>query len=134
MTAHPALRPTARVQLMDADARLRGRARLVLLGVLLAFGVIGGQLVRLASKASPEIKISLAEPLARSWSRPDIVDRNRRLLATDLGLHSLSADPQLVQDVDEATEKLAAALPRLHPTELPKALADRSRRFARALR
>jgi cell division protein FtsI (penicillin-binding protein 3) len=130
MTGHSALRPTAPVQPVDADARLRGRARLVLLGVLLAFGVIGGQLVRLASRASPEIKISLAEPLARSWSRPDIVDRNGRLLATDVGMHSLYADPQLVQDVDEATEKLAAALPGLDATELRKALVDRSRRFA----
>ena len=102
----------------------------MLCGVLLAFGLIGGQLVRLALKAAAEIKVTLAEPLARSWSRPDIVDRHGRLLATDVGMHSLYADPHLVQDVDEATEKLAAALPGLDAAELRKALADRSRRFA----
>ena len=132
MTAHAAaIRPPSSVHSPDDnDARLRGRARLVLCGVLLAFGLIGGQLVRLACKASPEIRVSLAEPLARSWSRPDIVDRHGRLLATDVGRNSLYADPQLVQDVDEATEKLAAALPGLDAGELRKALSDRSRRFA----
>ncbi len=105
-------------------------ARLVLCGVLLAFGLIGGQLVRLAMKAAPEIKVTLAEPLARSWSRPDIVDRQGRLLATDVGMHSLYADPQLVLDVDETIEKLTTALQGLDAAELRKALADRSRRFA----
>jgi cell division protein FtsI (penicillin-binding protein 3) len=109
---------------------VRARRRIVLCAVLLAFGLIGGQLVRLALKAAPEIKVSLAEPLARSWSRPDIVDRHGRLLATDVGLHSLYADPQLVLDVDETIEKLTASLPGLDAAELRKALADRSRRFA----
>ena len=127
-----ALHPAAPAQSTDddAEARLRGRARLVLCGVLLAFGLIAGQLVRLALKAGPEVKVALAEPLAKSWSRPDIVDRNGRLLATDVGLHSLYADPQLVLDVDEAIEKLTAALPGLDAGELRKVLADRSRRFA----
>jgi cell division protein FtsI (penicillin-binding protein 3) len=114
----------------DRGTRLRRRSRLLLFGVLLAFVAIGGQLVRLASKAAPEFKVSLAERLARSWSRPDIVDRHGRLLATDVGLHSLYADPLLVQDIDETIEKLTAALPDLDAVELRKALADRSRRFA----
>ena len=125
--------PIAALALTTADgagARLLGRARLVLCGVLLAFGLIGGQLVRLALRASPEIKVALAEPLARSWSRPDIVDRHGRLLATDVGMHSLYADPQLAQDVDEAMEKLATVLPGLDASELRKVLADKSRRFA----
>ncbi len=131
MTAHTAaLRALPTQTSEDAEARLRARARLVLCAVLLAFAVIGGQLVRLASKAATEIKVSLAEPLARSWSRPDIVDRQGRLLATDVGMHSLYADPQLVQDVDETIEKLMAALPGLDAAELRKSLADRSRRFA----
>src|SRR3989440_11882822 len=85
---------------------------------------------RVAWKGAGETKVRLPEPLARSWARPDIVDRHGRLLATDVGLHSLYADPQLVQDVDETAERLAAALPGLDASELRKALADRSRRFA----
>jgi cell division protein FtsI (penicillin-binding protein 3) len=119
---HPSLTGDARPQ--------RDRARLVLCALLLAFVLIGGQLVRLALKALPEVKLSLAEPMAKSWSRPDVIDRHGRLLATDVGTHSLYADPQLVQDVDEAIEKLAAALPALDAAELRKTLSDRSRRFA----
>src|SRR5438132_13662522 len=101
----------------NSGLRLRARRRLVLCGVLLAFALIGGQLVRLALKGAAEIKVTLAEPLARSWSRPDIVDRHGRLLATDVGMHSLYADPHQVLDVDEATEKLAGVLPGLDATE-----------------
>jgi cell division protein FtsI (penicillin-binding protein 3) len=113
----------------SGDAQ-RDRARLILCVLLLAIVLIAGQLVRLALKAPADIKLSLAEPMAKSWSRPDIVDRQGRLLATDVGTHSLYADPQLVQDVDEAIEKLAAALPTLDAAELRKTLSDKSRRFA----
>jgi cell division protein FtsI (penicillin-binding protein 3) len=50
-------------------------------------------------------------------------------MATDLAAHSLYADPQLIQDLDEAVEKIAAELPSLHAAELRKLLSDRSRRF-----
>ena len=112
-----------------SGARLRRRTLITLGGVLLGLGVIGGQLVRLAARSGPEIKATLAEPLARSWSRPDIVDRNGRLLATDIAVNSLYADPHLILDLDEVIEKLAATLPGLDEAELRKSLADRSRRF-----
>ena len=98
--------------------------------LLLGFLLIAGQLVRLAVKAPAEFKLSLAEPMAKSWARPDIIDRHGHLLATDVATHSLYADPQLVQDVDEAIEKLTAALPALDAAELRKTLSDKSRRFA----
>ena len=85
---------------------------MTLAGVLLCLCVIGGQLVRLALRSGPEIRVALAEPLARSWSRPDIVDRNGRLLATDIAVNSLYADPQLILDLDEAIEKARCHAPR----------------------
>jgi cell division protein FtsI (penicillin-binding protein 3) len=114
----------------DAEERLRSRSVLVLCGVLLAFAVIGGQLVRLALKGGAEIRITLAEPLSRSWSRPDIVDRHGRLLATDVGVNSLYADPQQILDLDETIEKLTVALPSLDAGELRKVLGEKGRRFA----
>ncbi|MBO0739837.1 MAG: penicillin-binding protein 2 [Hyphomicrobiaceae bacterium] len=108
----------------------RDRARVILCALLLGFLLIAGQLVRLAVKAPAEFKLSLAEPMAKSWARPDIIDRQGRLLATDVATHSLYADPQLVQDVDEAIEKFTAALPALDGAELRKTLSDKSRRFA----
>jgi cell division protein FtsI (penicillin-binding protein 3) len=110
--------------------RLRRRTLMTLAGVLLCLCVIGGQLVRLALRSGPDVRVALAEPLARSWSRPDIVDRNGRLLASDIAVNSLYADPQLILDLDEAIERLAATLPGLDEAELRKSLADRSRRFA----
>ncbi len=113
-----------------ADTRyLRRRTLMALFGVLVCFGAIAGQLVRLAWKSGPEIRVALAEPLAGSWARPDIVDRAGRLIATDVGVHSLYADPQLVLDRDETLEKVAAALPGLDTADLKKSLADTSRRF-----
>jgi cell division protein FtsI (penicillin-binding protein 3) len=117
-----------------ATTHLRRRTLITLGGVLLCLCVIGGQLVRLALRSGPEIKVALAEPLARSWSRPDIVDRNGRLLASDIAVNSLYADPQLILDLDEAIERLAATLPGLDEAELRKSLADRSRRFAWVVR
>jgi cell division protein FtsI (penicillin-binding protein 3) len=114
---------------LDPAARLHRRVLATLLGVLLCLALVAGQLVRLALKSAPEIKLTVAEPLAGSWSRPDLVDRAGRLIATDVALHSLYADPQLILDRDEAVEKLAAALPGLDAGDLRKALADGSRRF-----
>jgi cell division protein FtsI (penicillin-binding protein 3) len=122
--------PLAQPLVARADGkRLRRRAAVTLCAVLFGFAMIGGQLVRLALRSGPEIRLTLAEPLARSWSRPDIVDRAGRLVATDVPVHSLYADPHLVLDVDEAAEKLAANLPGLDAGELRKVLGDRSRRF-----
>jgi cell division protein FtsI (penicillin-binding protein 3) len=46
-------------------------------------------------------------------SRPDIVDRNGEVLATDIKTSSLFAEPRRIVDADEATEKLATVLPDL---------------------
>jgi cell division protein FtsI (penicillin-binding protein 3) len=110
-------------------ARLRRRTLATLCCILFAFAAVAGQLVRLALKGGTEIRLASAEPLTASWSRPDIVDRKGRLIATDIAVHSLYADPQQILDLDEAIEKLSAALPSLDWPELRKVLADRSRRF-----
>src|SRR5262245_24907385 len=83
-------------------AHLHRRVLATLLGTLACLALVAGQLVRLAWKSGPEIKMTMAEPLAGSWSRPDIIDRAGRLIATDVAVHSLYADPQLVLDRDEA--------------------------------
>lgn len=105
------------------------RTASVLLVMLLAFGAIAAQLVRLASVGSQLVQISLNAPLATSLSRPDLVDRNGRLLASDVEMPSLYADPLLIADRDEVTEKLRTIFPDLDSQQLRDALADKSRRF-----
>jgi cell division protein FtsI (penicillin-binding protein 3) len=104
----------------------RRRTLLTLGCVLLAYSVIAGRLVLLAMRNPPPTRIVLAEPLA---SRPDILDRHGHLLATDMVVDSLYADPPLVLDLDEAVEKLSAVLVGPDVAELRKLLGDRSRRF-----
>ncbi|MHA1188947.1 MAG: peptidoglycan D,D-transpeptidase FtsI family protein [Alphaproteobacteria bacterium] len=46
-------------------------------------------------------------------ARPDIVDRNGEILATDIRTASLFAEPRRIFDADEAAERLATVLPDL---------------------
>jgi cell division protein FtsI (penicillin-binding protein 3) len=105
------------------------RALLALTALLLAFAAVAAQLVRLALQSAPRLRVAMAEAAPATWARPDIVDRNGRLMATDRAVNSLFADPQIILDLDEVIEKLTGVLPGLNAAELRKTLADRSRRF-----
>ncbi|TBW38817.1 penicillin-binding protein 2 [Siculibacillus lacustris] len=48
-----------------------------------------------------------------STARPDIVDRNGEVLATDVKSSSLYAEPKRILDVDEAVEALASVIPEM---------------------
>ena len=117
----PARRPVA--------LGLRLRALLALAALILAFAAVGAQLVRLALRSAPRVRVTVAEAAPTTWARPDIVDRNGRLMATDRTVNSLFADPQIILDRDEVIEKVTQVLPGLNAAELRKLLADRSRRF-----
>ena len=73
--------------------------------------------------------LTLNEPIAKSFARPDIVDRGGRLLATDVEMPSLFADPSLIGSPDEAAEQLGSVLPGLDQADLRRQLEDRSKRF-----
>lgn len=98
-------------------------------GALLAFVSVGAQILNLGLTSRPQMSIAVSEPVATSFSRPDIIDRNGRLLATDVEAPSLFADPAIVIDRDEVVEKLLTVLPELNASELRTALSDRTRRF-----
>ena len=61
--------------------------------------------------------------------RPDITDRHGHVLATDIPVSSLYADPAKMIDVDEAVELLTGALPELNARDLRRKLDRRQRRF-----
>jgi cell division protein FtsI (penicillin-binding protein 3) len=102
------------------------RLRLIICGFALCFAVI---LVRLAHLSLwPSAAESGPAQLAseEKQPRPDIVDRNGVVLATDLAIPSLYADPSKILDSDEAIELLTATMPELKPRELRQKLARRS--------
>ena len=78
----------------------KGRTRIVMTMAVFfgIFSIISGRLVYLGFQ-TPDMS---GGPQSRvTASRPDIVDRNGRLLATDLEAPSIYADPGIVVDRDE---------------------------------
>ncbi len=89
-----------------------GRSR-VMLTMAVFFGIyatIGGRLVYYGNM---EVEAGGPPPSRVTANRPDLVDRNGLVLATDIKTASLFAEPRRIVDVDEAIEKLATVLPDL---------------------
>lgn len=105
------------------------QAGLVRLALALLFSAVGAKLVLLGLRAEGPTLAVVNEPVALTVSRPDIVDRNGRLLATDVEVYSLYADPARVIDRDEAVEALAKVLPDINTAEVRRSLLDTSKRF-----
>jgi cell division protein FtsI (penicillin-binding protein 3) len=114
-----------------APPRLAGqnRLRLVSMGFVAAFLAITVQLgkLTLVEPMNEPPPAALAE--ADRLPRPDIVDRNGVLLATDLAVASLYADPRKIIDVDEAVELLTATMPDLDAHALRGKLTQPGRAF-----
>lgn len=95
--------------------------RLMMLGAAFMgiFAVIGGRLVQLGLQA-PETTGSIhrSTSSAISAARPDIVDRNGEVMATDVRMVSVFAEPRKIIDKDEAVELITAVLPDLNAREL----------------
>jgi cell division protein FtsI (penicillin-binding protein 3) len=90
-------------------ARCRTRFRLACLGFALAFVMIGGRLVSLGFAGTEESSGGVYD-ISTTVHRPDILDRNGRLLATDIRGATLYADPKRVIDRDEMAEQVASVL------------------------
>ncbi|RAH97056.1 cell division protein [Acuticoccus sediminis] len=101
----------------------RGRIALLLAGCVAIFGVISARLVALANAPTVAASIYATSPQDDvQAARPDIVDRNGEVLATDLATASLYAEPRNITDVDEAVYLLTQELPELDPEKLRKDL------------
>jgi cell division protein FtsI (penicillin-binding protein 3) len=88
----------------------KGRTRIVMTMAVFfgIFSTISGRLVYLGFQ-TPDMS---GGPQSRvTASRPDIVDRNGEVLATDIKTASLFAEPRRIVDADEAIEKLSTVLP-----------------------
>lgn len=74
--------------------------------------VIGGRLVQYGM-ADDQATASIPRADMLLASRPDLVDRNGEILATDIRTVSLYAEPRRIVDADEAIERLQTVLPDL---------------------
>jgi cell division protein FtsI (penicillin-binding protein 3) len=110
--------------------RSAARAGIVASCVVLGFGAVAAQLVRLASQNEPGARIAAAAPIAESYSRPDILDRDGRRLATDILLPTITANPSKILSVRETLDALATVLPPHMMAPLPERLSNRKSQFA----
>ena len=106
-------------------ARARAEGRLVILGLAFfcAFAVIGVRMGVLAAKdvEEPRIARAGAEIVAL---RSDIVDRNGRLLATNLVTRALYAHPRQMIDPARVAAELAAIFPDMKAEDLQRRFTD----------
>lgn len=106
------------------------KARIMMLagGLLVCYVAIFARLTYFDME--PRTDTSAIPPDHVSAARPDIVDRNGELLATDIRTVSMFAEPNRVIDPDEAVEKIASIFPDIDRKSLYKKLSDRRSHFA----
>ena len=113
-----------RTQLSSGPSRIR----LLVLVFFILFGAITGKLIYLGMKADAPQTVKSAAADAISSARPDIIDRNGDILATDKKVMSIFAEPKRIIDKDEAVELLTAVLPDVSAKELRERRQHRHRR------
>ncbi len=95
-----------------------GRIRIVALMFALLFAVLVAKLLYFGMKPEVPNTVRSAASDAVAAARPDILDRNGEVLATDIKVTSIFAEPRRIIDKDEAVELITATLPDVDAKEL----------------
>ncbi len=93
--------------------------------MLVAYAAIGVKLVVLGLSHDPPQSLKGDAEQAVSGARPDLLDRNGEILATDVTAMSVFAEPNRIIDKDEAVELITAVLPDVDAKELRQRLGSR---------
>src|SRR6187402_203944 len=107
---------------VNRAAKARARVGFAMLAFAAIYAVIGGRLVMFAIGADSHAARRTASQDRIATARPDIVDRNGEVLATDVKSPSLFGEPRRIIDKDEAIELLTATLPDLDTGEVRERL------------
>jgi cell division protein FtsI (penicillin-binding protein 3) len=111
----------------DVDRNLKAKARLglAIFAFIGIYSIIALRLVMFASLSDGHGSRRSVGTDAVATSRPDILDRNGQILATDVKAPSLFGEPRKIIDVDEAVELLTAVLPDFDATEVRERLSSK---------
>ena len=110
---------------VDRAEKARVRVGLAMLAFAAIYAVIGARLVMFAIGGDSHGARRTAGQDAIATARPDIVDRNGEILATDVKAPSLIGEPRRIIDKDEAIELLTATLPDLDTLEVRERFSGR---------
>ncbi|WP_295851821.1 penicillin-binding protein 2 [Tardiphaga sp.] len=102
---------------VDRAAKARARVGLAMVAFGGIYGIIAIRLIMFAVAGDTHGERRATKD-AVATARPDIVDRNGAILATDIKAPSLFAEPRRIIDKDEAIELLTATLPDLDTSEV----------------
>ncbi len=109
----------------DRGAKARARIGLAILAFAALYCIIATRLVMFALVSNSQAVHRVVSGDAIATARPDILDRHGEVLATDVRVPSLYAEPRRLIDVDEAAELLTADLPDIDATELRERLSSK---------
>jgi cell division protein FtsI (penicillin-binding protein 3) len=110
---------------VDRGAKARARIVLAILAFVAVYLVIAVRLMMFGIASNSHSVHRVVSEDAIATARPDILDRNGEILATDVRVPSLYAEPRRLIDVDEAVELLSADLPDLKTKELRERLSSK---------
>jgi cell division protein FtsI (penicillin-binding protein 3) len=101
------------------------RIKLIAFGFVLTYCIIAGKLIFFGMH--PEMRQGMRHVASDTVAaaRPDILDRNGAILATDIKVTSIFAEPRRIIDRDEAADLLSGIFPDLDPQELRSKLSSR---------
>ena len=110
---------------VNRNAKAKARLGLAIVAFAVVYGVIAARLVMFAEQSDGYGTRRSVTQDAVATARPDILDRNGQILATDVKTPSLFAEPRKLIDVDEAEELLTAVLPDLDASEVRDRLSSK---------
>jgi len=109
----------------DRGAKAKARVGLAIVAFVVVYGIIALRLIMFGIVADSRQPHRVVVGDAVATARPDILDRNGEILATDVRVPSLYGEPRRIIDVDEAVELLTADLPDLDASELRERLSSK---------
>jgi len=120
-----ALRSLLYGQGVNRNVKAKARLGLAIVAFAAIYCVIALRLVSFATLSDGHSARRTIGQDAVATARPDILDRNGQILATDVKTPSLFAEPRKIIDVDEAVELLTAVMPDLDASEVRERISSK---------